>query len=427
MFANMNMSETEKHETAQAKFQPWMHAAVLFLACAVIVLRRPDAIFNAQFWNEDGHVFFADAYNFGWWAALFRTYEGYLHVFPRLSASLALLVPLCFAPLVTNLIAIGMQALPVNLLLSPRSSVWGSLRYRAALAVVYLALPNCRELSANISHSIWLLALSAFLLLVASRPNRVKGRLFDFSMVLLSGISGPFCIFLLPIALFLAWRHRDRWLWAEAGVLAAACFVQAWNLFNGGFSSRPHYVLGASPVLFARILAGQVYLGTLLGRNGVAGHAGLGFSIALTIIAAGGTILVAVCFLRSPLAMKLFLLFSAMIFVSSLLSPTLGPLSGVTSWEIMAWGAGSRYWFIPTLAFAWTILWCLHSRYAVLRKVSAVLLCLMCIGIVRDWRHPAFHDMHFAEYARRFESSPAGTVVTIPQCTEGWTMTLVKR
>jgi hypothetical protein len=427
MLENKYMSETEKHEAAQAKFQPWMHIAIFLFACAVIISRRPDAIFNAQFWNEDGHVFFADAYNFGWWAALFRTYEGYLDVVPRLGASLALLVPLCFAPLVTNLLAIGLQALPANLLLSSRSSAWGSLGYRAVLVVAYLALPDCRELNANISHSQWLMALSAFLLLVASRPLSAEGRLFDFSFVLLCGMTGPFCIFLLPIAIFLAWRHRDRWLWAEAGVLAAACFVQAWSLFNGGLSSRPHYVLGASPVLFARILAGQVYLGTILGWNGVAGHASLGISIALAVIAAGGTILVAVCFLRSSLAMKLFLLFSAMIIVSSLLSPTLGPLTGVTSWEVLAWGGGSRYWFIPTLAFAWTILWCFQSRTAVLKAVSAVLLCLMCVGVVRDWRHPAFRDMHFAEYAKRFESSPAGTAVTIPQSTEGWTMTLVKR
>jgi hypothetical protein len=51
----------------------------------------------------------------------------------------------------------------------------------------------------------------------------------------------------------------------------------------------------------------------------------------------------------------------------------------------------------------------------------------MCIGVVRCWRHPAFKDMHYAEYAKRFESSPAGTAFTIPLSTEGWTMTLVKR
>jgi len=38
-----------------------------------------------------------------------------------------------------NLIAIGLQALVVNLLLSMRSSAWGSLGFRAILAAVYHA------------------------------------------------------------------------------------------------------------------------------------------------------------------------------------------------------------------------------------------------------------------------------------------------
>ena len=381
----------------------------------------------AQFWNEDGHVFFADAYNFGWWAALFSAYAGYLHVFPRLGAALALLVPLSFAPLVMNLVAIGAQALPASLLLSSCSTAWGSLRFRAFLASIYLALPNCYELSSTISNSYWPLALSAFLLLAASAPRGVRGRLFDFSIISLSGLTGPFCIFLLPIAVFLAWRKRDRWHWVVAGVLAAACFIQMWSLWSGGFSSRPHYAHGASPELFARILAGQVYLGTLLGGNGLAAHAGLGFSIVLTGIAAAGTILIAFCFLRSPLVMKLFLLFSIMILLSALISPTLGLLSGVSAWEVLARGGGARYWFLPTLAFAWSILFCSQSRFAPLKAVSAFLLCLMCFGIIRDWRHPAFPDAHFTEYVRRFESVAPGTAFTIPESTQGWNLTLVKR
>jgi hypothetical protein len=51
----------------------------------------------------------------------------------------------------------------------------------------------------------------------------------------------------------------------------------------------------------------------------------------------------------------------------------------------------------------------------------------MCLGIIRDWRHPAFKNMHFAEYAARFEAAPAGAVVTIPENPAGWTVRLVKR
>ena len=178
------------------------------------VARRPDAVFHAQFCAEDGHVLFADAYNLGWWQALFRAYDGYFHLAPRLAASLALLAPFSFAPLVMNLIAIVLRAVPANLLLSARSSGWGSLRHRMFLTGIYLVLPNCSEVGYGIANSQWVLALSAFLLLVASPANGRAGRIADLCFLLLAGLTGPFAIFLLPVAVFVAWKRGAPWRWA---------------------------------------------------------------------------------------------------------------------------------------------------------------------------------------------------------------------
>jgi len=173
----------------------WQHCALFLFACLVVVSRRPDAVLHPQFWAEDGRVFFQEAYNLGGWHSLFRPYAGYFHTVPRLGAWLALILPLAMAPLILNLIAIAIQALPVNLLLFSRSSAWGSLRYRALLACIYLVLPNMREIGANIANSLSLLALSGFILLVASPPKSVIGRVFDILTLLLFGLSGRYCIF----------------------------------------------------------------------------------------------------------------------------------------------------------------------------------------------------------------------------------------
>lgn len=422
------MDTTAMEQEQQIEPSSWKHVAFFLLACAILVARRPDAIFHAQFWAEDGHVWIADAYNLGWWPALFRTQDGYIQILPRLGASLALLGSLSLAPLVLNLVAITVQALPVNLLLSSRSSAWGNLHSRAFFAGMYLALPNCSELDANITNSQWMLALCAFLLLVASTPRRAVGRLFDISVLVLCGLTGPFCIFLLPIALFLAWRHRDRWRWVPAGAIAALSLVQAWALLHaGGPSSRPfHTLVGASPALFTRILAGPIYLGTLLGHNEWAAHPGPLLFIFLLCVAIGGTAIVAICFVKSAVEMKLFLILSAMLLVASLISANAHPPAGVSVWELLADAPGIRYWFFPTLAFAWSLLWCFRSRAPFLKVVSAYLLILMCIGILRDWRHPAFQDLHYAEYVKRFEAAPVGTTVTIPVNPAG-DMRLVKR
>jgi len=224
------MKAIAQQEQPTVGLRVWQHGVVFLLACAVIISRRPDAVFHVQFYAEDGHVWYADAYNLGWWPALFRTWTGYFLTLPRIAASLALLVPLYRVPLFLNLVAIFVQALPVNLLLTVRSSVWGSLRFRSLLAGMYVILPNCSEISYGITDANFLLALSAFILLMAYAPQSIKWRLFDIFILLLCGLSGPFCIFLLPLSVFLVWKYRDRWRYVPVGIFAFSCLVQLLSL-----------------------------------------------------------------------------------------------------------------------------------------------------------------------------------------------------
>jgi hypothetical protein len=400
---------------------------VFLAACALIVSRRPDAIFHAQFWNEDGSVFFADAYNFGWWRALFRIYSGYYHLFPRLGAALALLAPLALAPLVLNAIAISVQALVVNLLLCARSLAWGSLRNRSMLAAIYVALPNSFEMNATITNSQWILALIAFLVLVMPEARSVGARVADVCVLLLCGLSGPFCIFLFPIALYGAWKHGGTWRRVRGGVLFATCLVQAWSLLNGGFAGRPHVALGANVVLLARMLAGQLYLGTLFGVSPIGAFPGAAIGIAMIATAVGGTVYLAICLTRLREEMRLLLIFSGLILAAAMIAPTPGQMGGTSYWWVaLVHGSGARYWYFADLALAWTIALCVLSRTRLLQAVSVALLCVLCLGVALRWEHPAFRDAHWAAFAKSFETEPAGTTVTIPESTPGWSLVLIK-
>jgi len=401
-----------------------IHSAIFIFACIMVIARRPDAVFHAQFYAEDGRYWFANAYNLGWWHALLVTRGGYLQTFPRLGAAIALLVPFSIAPLVLNLIAIAVQAIPVNILLSARSAEWGNLRFRAVLAAFYLALPNTLEISAGITESQWILALCAFLLLVALRPASRLAKVFDLTICTLSGLTGPFCLLLLPIATFLMRKRRSSIL--PVAVFAAASLIQAIELLAHP-GSRGTAPLGASLEGFIRILAGHIYLGTILGANGTASksahHLVLFFACVVTLC----TALIRRCFKEAPANMRIFLLFAAAIFMASLASSLLQPVPGKTVWQLLASGSsGCHYWFLPTLAFAWSLLWCALDRSRAVRLISRALLFLMCIGLFRDWRHPAFTDMSFATYARDFESAPSGTIAIIPINPTGWHMQLSK-
>jgi hypothetical protein len=143
-----------------------------------------------------------------------------------------------------------------------------------------------------------------------------------------------------------------------------------------------------------------------------------------------GSLLTTFCFLKANAEWKLFLLFSATVFAASLCAPfTPGSRPGSTAWLMLARTSGIRYWFFPTLAFSWTIIWYLMGRpnRRVSQSIGATLMALMLIGIVRDWRIPPRADLHFAAYVKAFEASAPGTIVTIPENPQGWTIRLVKR
>ena len=205
--------------------QSWFHSTSLFLktkqraladrdglgtgqqllafALATIALfsRRPSLLTHAQFYAEDGTLWFAQAYNLGWLHSLLLPEAGYFNTMPRLAAGVALLVPLQRAPLVMAIVGLLIQALPVPLLLSSRLRNWAPLPTRLLLAVIYVAMPNTREILIVATNTQWHLALAALLLAIASSPRTWLGRAFDIAVILAAAFSGPFCILLAPIAL----------------------------------------------------------------------------------------------------------------------------------------------------------------------------------------------------------------------------------
>ncbi|HEY5198088.1 MAG TPA: hypothetical protein VIJ51_13790 [Solirubrobacteraceae bacterium] len=117
-----------------------------------MISRRPDAITDAQFWAEDGTIFYANVYAHGVLATLVVPIGGYLNALPVLVTGIARTVPLTQAPLVTNLAAIAVQVLPVGLLLGRRAAtISPKLAVRVLLAALYIGLPGAASVDANIT------------------------------------------------------------------------------------------------------------------------------------------------------------------------------------------------------------------------------------------------------------------------------------
>ncbi len=405
-----------------------MMLIVAVVAWALIVSRRPDAIFNAQFWAEDG-IWYSQAYNLGALHTLLIPDAGYLLVIPRLTAAFSMLFPMLYAPLIFNIIAILFQASPAVFLFSGRfDELIPSRSAQMLLAFLYVVMPNSYEVSATITNTQWHVSVLAFMIVIAAVPKSTAGKSFDIAVLLLSGLTGPLCVALIPILALRWWMDRRRHTITLFIVNGAAVVLQgATYLFSA--LHRVNSPLGANPLTLARLLAGQVFIGATLGMNQYARIFAKPWwaSNKLTvIIAVAGLSLVGLALWKGPNALRLFLLYAGAVYSLCLISPlTIGQ---IPAWVQLTYpGAAVRYEYIPMAAFLTVLVWLLSRRLPVaVRSVGALALIItLLIGVPSDWQYPPYVNFNYGSYVAQFQALPNGSTFTFP-INPNWSFTLHK-
>jgi hypothetical protein len=396
---------------------------------AVVMSRRPDAIWNAQFYAEDGMIWYSHAYQFGWRSVLIPQ-AGYLQTLSRTVALLSLLFPFSLAPLVMNVSAIVVQILPVNVFLSSRFSQVPLLT-RFVGGFIFLAIPNSHEINANITNVQWHLALLACLLLLAQTSGNRGWRVFDAIVLLFTSFSSPIGMLLIPVAALLWWKRRQVQSAWSLGLLIPGAITESLVALLG--NERPPTANGASLCRLVRILGGQVYFSAIAGwksqyfllqqqdlvRLMTAANSCLtdGLFYASLIAAAIGLTMAVYALIYAPFEVKLFLVFCFLVLALSLARPLAGPWQKFTQWGYLCFpGRASRYYFFPMLGFLTSLVWVATNRpsQTVFRYLAIAVLVCMPFGIYEDWSYPPFEDFHFSWYAAEFERAPAGTQFSLP-------------
>jgi hypothetical protein len=407
--------------------------AVMFaVGILVVIVRRRDAVTYPQFWAEDGEVWFTDAYNHGI-ASIVGSYSGYLVTLPRLVAIPSVYLSLQQAALLFNLVAIAVQVAPAAFFMSRRfEHVAPRLWVRATVALAYLLIPSF-ELDATLTNSLWHLAILAIMVVVARPPTAAVSRVFDVTVVVLAGLTGPFAALLAPAAFVrvLVSPVARRWYIAMTGALVATLAVQAWVVVHSHRALATSLGAGLKNVLF--LISDRVVLPgsfaeeahTRVYTNGQAHGAILAGLI--TLLAAG---IVAFVLLKSDWFIRIFVVFCFGIMAMSLLFPI---ATGLTTdpWTLLATtGAGDRYFFCAEVAWLVCVIWASSRlRSPSLRWLSgAVMTAVFLSGLMSYSHYPAFIDEHPAAFDAQLRAAPPGTLVVIPINPGGpWAMHLIRR
>jgi hypothetical protein len=240
-----------------------LRVLVLCLVAAVIFFREPYLLTTGRFYAEEGNPIFMTVWNEGFLHALTSSINGYYMLYAWLSAGLATLVPLEYAPLVTAYCALAAMILPSAIILFAPLKIELSFWRRAVLAFI-LAIPvPGLEVWVTITSSSFQTALATALLLIVDL--RTRSTTTSVALIaLLTGLSGPVAIFTTPLFVLRALFERKPATWLLAGILCACALLQSYlmlsTLFEGVLREANSLSGGLAAASFIRLFSYPFFL-----------------------------------------------------------------------------------------------------------------------------------------------------------------------
>jgi hypothetical protein len=362
-------------------------ACALLVVSFLLFLRRIDAFTNPQFWAEDVIVFFDNAHRYGI-KSLFIPANGYHLIYPRLIALFGLLFPISYSPLIYNLGSLLGVLLVVYHLYSPRIKL--PLKWLLAILIVATPMPST-EVFMTITNVQWQLALSLILLMLSEKPSYLSEYLFDYSLILVLGLTGPFIIIFLPLFIMHCLIKRSKHSWILLSLAIFCAVVQSMTVKGLVENSENLLTFFDLLMLFARYIL-FLFLGTaskeLLGQEFWI-YGGAIFALLLYIY-------LTVQSLKKNSWQALFFILAGLLILASFLYRFRG------SPDVITQIAPGRYFSIPGITLLWAII--LHAAYK--DKVCLVLTFLITINLLffgTDFNGTPFTDFNWARRSRCLE------------------------
>lgn len=391
---------------------------VIIASFITILLRRPDLITNPQFWAEDGPTFYANAYNHGF-DSLFMPYAGVFQTFMRLIALGVSKMPIEAGPILFNLVGITVILLPVFIIWADPHLLFTRNKERFLLLFTYLYLlnPKNTEIFGNLTNAGWYLALAAGLVLVRKNtPQARKWIPFDIAVLVLCGLTGPFCLALFLPALYLVWRYKDRATMLKAGViLVCACIQLSVFVFSGSgkdssISLAPQaHAMAAQydrPVKITGMrLVGLPVFGEDIMTPPVADSDQL-FVLGLLVAA----VFVVAMIKTANVPLKILIFYCFLMYVLGL--SRAGAMPIVDFWKILQFNTfGERYFFLPFTGWVLVLIALVHEkRDSIFTHLARALLLLFVIMFPLSFAIKPLPDYGYKTYISEFKAAKGGSV-----------------
>lgn len=413
-----------------SRLEKYIAVAGLFIfVFSVIVSRRPDIIFNAQPWAEDGKIWMENIYNNGFWNSLIYPQNGYYQTISRITYGMAILTGISNAALVANIIAISIRCFFVLFVLSGRMS-FIRMPYRIAAVIYFLLMPNLTEGYVNITNVHWYLSLYLMAVVLADDSKEVVWKIHDFTLLIISSLSGPFVVFIAPCLLIKRVSQRGGIVKAIKGInafditMVVCCIIQVAAILNSSDTGRSSAPLGASFSLLADVISYRVIGGSLFMNDRISDMGSMHVLNILLFIAL--IFLVVIFFFRCGWRFKSAVLFPVLMIGFALAKPMMS--LDQPQWPtLLIPGGGERYFFITNFAF-FSLLLYVVSRISPKSLAPLMIISIMALTVLlRGFSIPPMAEVGYREDIKSFNALPTGESMQIRINPPGWSMHLHKK
>lgn len=375
------MTEGERKHDARAVW------AAVAIASILLVLRKPWALHAPQLWAEDANPFLVENEIDGF-AAVFRPYQGYVLLIPRLVALIAGLTRECaWWPGIYNaaalLVAVGVLAR----MASPRLA----LPHKPLLVLAFAVAAHTGEAILNQANVQWVSAFFLIQQLLIAPPATRWQVAGDALLMALAGLTGPFSVVLLPFFAWRALRCRHWREWIVAGVVLACAAFQAacmllWPAGGLGFG-----LAGFDEKNYLVVLGNRLVVWPFLGQWAALTLAPLAIAAISGVVfaAVGWQVASAKAGRREREVLVVCLMVTLFAAAAWRVRPD--------TWDIRVIHLGDRYFFVPRILFAWLVVWQLDAARRAVAVAAAILCGLAVLTQPATFMVPAPHDFHWAE------------------------------
>jgi len=210
--------------SSQSRKYSCRHIFILILLLIMILIIKKTFLFQTpQLWAEDATVFFKQAHEMGI-GSLIHSYNGYIHLLPRLIAYITIETNYLYIPFYYLFSSLTITLFVSYYLFTSNLSL--SLKQRFILALLVVGLPSNGEIFLNIANLQWILAPLLIILLIENPENYRIKIIYKLSLISLISLTSLLGVIFFPIALIRYLVHRDKYSLLISVVLGATGLIQ---------------------------------------------------------------------------------------------------------------------------------------------------------------------------------------------------------